>query len=89
MYTQLMCKKVFGALFTVTKSNNTVFINSEVDKQIVYRYTMEHYPALKMSEFLLAVVRMNLSKKKKLHTHTHIKGDKTQVLKDYIQYVTI
>ena len=73
MYTQLMCKKVFGALFTVTKSNNTVFINSEVDKQIVYRYTMEHYPALKMSEFLLAVVRMNLSKKKKkkLHTHTH------------------
>ena len=56
---------------------------------------MEYYPALKMSEFLLGVVRMNLSKKKKkkkkktTHTHTHIKGNKTQVLKDYIQYVTI
>lgn len=64
-----------------------MFINSKVDKQIVYSYTMDYYPALKISEFLLGAIRINLSKKKT--THTHIKRNKTQVLKDYIQYATI
>lgn len=40
-------------------------INSQMDKQIVYSYTMKYYPALKMSELLLCAIRMNLSKKKK------------------------